>query len=169
LSRSRPPSTARHAALDDSVPGGNRAGVQPTQLRAPAGSGTRAFAAELSGAATAVSSGALLAGAAWVNITLSGHLGLFFGVSFVLTAITAALVVDVSGMFTAGVLPPLLLLAVVTGVVLLSPDAVVAPHLADSAGTVQRVIGGIVDHAAALVLGHGGALTLIGLRIRASG
>lgn len=113
-------------------------------------------------------SGALLGAVAWLSVTLSERLGIFFGVGFVLTALTVALIVDAAGLFTAGVLPPLLMLGVITVVVMLAPGAVDAPHLAATAGGIQRVIAGIVDHATALVIGHVTALAIIGLRVRAT-
>ena len=128
----------------------------------------RPFDHELSGAAAAVLGAALLAGSAWLNVVMTERLGLFFGLSFVLCALTIALVVDTAGLFVAGVLPPLLMLGVLTAVVVLAPAAVDAPHLAHDAGALQRVIAGIVGHATALVVGHGVALTIIGLRIRAA-
>lgn len=128
----------------------------------------RVFEHELTGRAAVALGCALLGASAWINALLSDRLGVFFGVCFVLTALSVALVVDRDGLFIAGVLPPLLMLAVATAVVVVSPGAVDAPHLAVNAGDVQRVIAVIVDHALALVLGHLGALALVGLRIRAS-
>lgn len=129
----------------------------------------RGFNHELPGPAAAVLGAALLAGSAWLSVTLGGRLGIFFGICFVFTAITVALVVDAAGLFVAGVLPPLMLLVLLTGVVFLAPAAVDAPQLAADAGGPQRVIAGVVDHAAALVIGHVAALAIIGLRIRAAG
>ena len=128
----------------------------------------RGFDHELPGVAATVLGAALLAGSAWLSVTLGDRLGLFFGICFVLTAITVALVVDAAGLFLAGVLPPLFLLGVLTGVVVLTPSAVDAPQLATDAGSLQRVIAGVVDHATALVIGHAGALAIIGLRLRAA-
>jgi hypothetical protein len=138
-----------------------------THPAATAASLRRGFDHELTGTAAAVVGAALLAGSAWLSVTAGGRLGGFFGICLVLTAVTGALVVDGSGLFMAGVLPPLLLLAVLTGVALVTPSAIDAAHLAADAGRLQRVIAGVVDHAAALVVGHVAALTIVGLRIRA--
>lgn len=143
--------------------------MQQTHVAAAPTTLPRAFDHELSGAAAAVVSGALLGAVAWLNVSSSGQLGFFYGVCFVLAALTVALVVDAAGLFVAGVLPPLLMLGVVTLVVVFAPAAIDAPHLAADAGGIQRVIAGIVDHAAALVIGHVTALVVLGLRIRAAG
>jgi len=129
---------------------------------------SRPFDHELSGAGTAVLGATLLAGSAWLDVALTERVGLFFGLCFVLTALTVALVVDTAGLFVAGVLPPLLLVAVLTAVAVLAPEAIDAPDLAVNAGGLQRVIAGVVAHATALVVGHVAALTIIGLRIRAA-
>jgi len=143
--------------------------VQQTHATAATTPLPRAFDHELSGEAAALVSGALLGAVAWLSVSSSDQLGVFYGVCFVLTALTVALVVDAAGLFIAGVLPPLLMLGVVTVVVVLVPGAIDAPHLAVDAGGIQRVIAGIVDHATALVIGHVTALAIIGLRIRAMG
>jgi len=127
---------------------------------------TRGFDHELTGPAAAVVATVLLAACAWVSVALTERLGVFFGLCLVLAALTVALVVDTRGLFVAGVLPPLLLLGVLTMVVMLAPSAIDAPHLATDAGHLQRVIAGVVDHATALVVGHLAALTIVGLRIR---
>ena len=129
---------------------------------------SRPFDHELSGAAAAILGAALLGGSAWLNVVATERLGVFFAVCFVLCALTIALVVNTAGLFVAGVLPQLLMLGVLTAVVVLAPGAIEAPHLADDASGLQRVIAGVVDHATALVVGHVAALTIIGLRIRAA-
>lgn len=142
--------------------------MQQTQAAAATTPLPRAFDHELSGEAAAIVGAVVLGGVAWMTVSLSDRLGTFYGICFVLTALTIALVVDSAGLFIAGVLPPLLMLGVVTMVVVLAPAAIDAPHLAADAGSIQRVIAGIVDHATALVIGHVSALTIIGLRIRAA-
>jgi hypothetical protein len=109
-----------------------------------------------------------VAGAAALQLALTDHLGLFFGICFVLASLTAALVVRSDGFFTVGVLPPLLLVGALTAVAMVAPTAIAAPGLADDAGLLQRVIAGIVSQAGALVIGHGGAIAVLGVRICAA-
>ncbi|MGH3425346.1 MAG: DUF6542 domain-containing protein [Nocardioidaceae bacterium] len=106
--------------------------------------------------------------AAAINIALTDDLGFFFGLSFVLVAVTCALAAHIRALFAAGILPPLLMVAVVTVVASAVPDAITVQSLADSAGATQRVIAGVIDHATALVVGHLLALAVIGLRIAAA-
>ena len=120
---------------------------------------------ELSAPAVVTVSAACVLGAAAVQLLLTDALGLFFGACFVLTSITAALVVRTDGFFVVGVLPPLLLIGVLTTVGVADPSAIDAPGLAEDAGLLQRVIAGIVSQAGALVIGHGAAIAVIGLRI----
>lgn len=126
----------------------------------------KAFDRELSGHVVAVLSGALLGAAAWLSVTLSDRLGLFFGVCLVLAALTAALVVNTAGLFAAGVLPPLLLLAAVVAVVIGAPSAIDAAQLTGGDGALLRVIAGVVDQATPLVIAHVAALTIIAFRVR---
>lgn len=118
-------------------------------------------------AAVLVSAGGV-AFAAALQLLLSEELGVFFGICFVLASLTAALTVRSDGFFVVGVLPPLLLVAVLTVVAIGAPDAIDAPGLADDAGLTQRVIAGIVSQAGALVIGHGGAIAVLGIRIGAA-
>jgi len=120
---------------------------------------------ELSAPAVVTVSAACMLGAAAVQLLLTDALGMFFGACFVLTSITAALVVRTDGFFVVGVLPPLLLIGVLTTVSVADPTAIDAPGLAEDAGLLQRVIAGIVSQAGALVIGHGAAIAVIGLRI----
>jgi len=119
------------------------------------------------GAVAAVSA-LCLGGAAAVQLALTDHLGVFFGICFVLASLTAALLVRADGFFTVGVLPPLLLLGILAAVGAVAPSAIDAPGLSDDAGLVQRVIAGVVSQAPALVIGHGVALGVLGLRIHSA-
>jgi hypothetical protein len=120
---------------------------------------------ELSAPAVVTVSVACLIAAAALQLLLTDTLGVFFGTCFVLTSLTAALVVRTDGFFVVGVLPPLLLTGVLTAVAVVVPSAIDAPGLPEDAGLVQRVIGGIVSQAGALVIGHGAAIGVLGLRI----
>jgi hypothetical protein len=106
-----------------------------------------------------------LSAAAAVQLLLTERLGVFFGVCFVLASLTAALTVRADGFFTVGILPPLLLVGVLTVIATVRPSAIDAPGLADDAGLVQRVIAGVVSQAAALVIGHALTIGVLGVRI----
>jgi hypothetical protein len=123
---------------------------------------------ELGAGAVVVVSTVCLCGAATVQLALTDHLGVFFGICFVLAALTAALLVRADGFFTVGVLPPLLMLGIVCAVSAAVPSGIDAPGLADDAGFLQRVIAGVVSQAPALVIGHGVALGVIGLRVHSA-
>jgi hypothetical protein len=110
----------------------------------------------------------LLAGATALELRLTDRLGLFFAISFVLTVLTAALLVRSDGFYPVGVLPPLLMFAVLVAVAWTAPQAIQAHGLAVDAGTLQRVIAGTVNHATPLAIGHVLVLLVIGARIRAA-
>lgn len=100
-----------------------------------------------------------------LSIRLTGDLGFFVGLCFVLVSVTGAMAASIHSLFAPGVLPPLLMIATVVVVANVSPDAIDVAGLSASAGTLQRAIAGLVDQAVALVIGHLLALAVIGLRI----
>jgi len=100
-----------------------------------------------------------------VDIAVNQRIGLLFGASFVLVAITIPLSVNIGELFVAAILPPLLLIGSIAVLAVIVPSSIPADGLADSAGALQRIISGIIDQAAALVVGHVLALGVIGLRI----
>ena len=110
---------------------------------------------------------ALLTAATALQVWLTDSLGIFFSVCFVLTALTTALLVRSDGFFVVGVLPPLLLLALLTGVAIVAPGHIDAPVPAD-AGVLQLVIAGLVAHASELAVAHLSALAIIAARVRAA-
>lgn len=110
----------------------------------------------------------LLAAGTALEVWLTDRLGLFFAVCFVLTVLTAALLVRTNGFYAVGVLPPVLMLAALSAVAWLAPLAIEAPGLVVDAGAVQRVIAGVVNHATPLAIGHGLVLLVIGARSRAA-
>lgn len=120
---------------------------------------------DLTGGQVCTVAAASAAAMATVSIGLTSDLGAFFGCCFVLVSLTAALAASVKSLYVPGVLPPLLLVVVLFGVASLAPEAIDAPGLAETAGTTQRAIAGIVQHATALVLGHVLALATIAYRI----
>jgi hypothetical protein len=112
--------------------------------------------------------GVVLALAATLEVAVRGHMGLFTGLVLVMVSMGAALLMRPDDLFTAGVLPPLLTLALLVGVALLQPSAVSVRALDPSASATQVVIAGFVDVAGALVVAHMLALLLVGLRVRAA-
>ncbi len=110
--------------------------------------------------------GSLLAACTALQVWLSEHLGLFFGLCFVLASLTTALLVRLDGFFAVGVLPPVLMLLVLAVVALVSPGDISSPGLDDDAGFAQRIIAGVVAQVAALVVGHVTVLAVIAARAR---
>lgn len=105
--------------------------------------------------------------AAASEIAVADTIGTLFGTILVLASIGCALLVRPGDLFTAGVLPPLLLLALLVVLAVVHPDGVAVPALDPSASLPQRVIAGFVDLAGALVLAHALALLVVALRVRA--
>jgi hypothetical protein len=107
--------------------------------------------------------------AAMALITLldrsDGRLGFLFSLGFVLVVITVAMSVDLDSLFQAGVLPPALLIGTMAIVSMFWPDAIQVHGLSAHAGFVGRLIAGVIDRGATLIIGHGLALGIIGLRI----
>lgn len=97
-----------------------------------------------------------------------GRLGFLFSLGFVLVVITAALSVDLDSLFQTGVLPPALLIGTLGAVALFWPAAIHVHGLSTDAGFVGRLIAGVIDRGATLIIGHGLALGIIGLRIFAA-
>jgi hypothetical protein len=95
-----------------------------------------------------------------LNVALAGELSLFFDLTFVVTALVAALAVRPRDFFRVGVLPPLLLLATVVLLASVQPGWVAD----ETDGLVQAVVSGLAHHAGAMVGGHGLALAVLGLR-----
>lgn len=112
--------------------------------------------------AAQVVGGAVVATAAVVayDLTLTERLSMFFDLSFVLVGLCAALLVRHQGLFAAGVLPPLLMGAVVAVLAAVSPATLTASHLA----FVSTWLTGLAHHAAALATTHVVVLTVVGLR-----
>lgn len=93
-------------------------------------------------------------------VLITDNLGVFFGIGFVVASVFVALAVRPMDFFWAGVLPPLLMAALVITVVILRPSATDAASL----GFAQGVINDLAEHALALAIGY--ALTLAVLAIR---
>lgn len=108
----------------------------------------------------------LLLAAAAVEIALGDTVGWFFGGSLVLVSAGAAVLVRPRDLFTAGVLPPLLLLGLLVVLAVAHPDGIAVTELEPSASVPQRVIAGFVDLAGALVVAHAVTFALVALRVR---
>ena len=107
---------------------------------------------------------ALTLTAATVEISLSGHLRLFFDVWFVVVCLAAALMVRPRDFFTVGVLPPMLMCGTMLLVALNGTQVIADRH--DS--IVQAVITGLAHHSLALFIGYAACLVLLVLRQRVS-
>lgn len=94
-----------------------------------------------------------------------GRLGIIYSVGFVLVVITVALAVTPRALFTAGVLPPLLLLGSMLLVAIANADAIVVTGIPDDAGAMGRWLAGVIDHGVTLIIGHGFAIVVIVFRI----
>jgi hypothetical protein len=100
-------------------------------------------------------------GLAAADIALNRELTLFFSLGFVLIGLICAMSVRRSDLFTAGVLPPLLLAAVVGVCAVAMPSAVGAPS-----GSINNAwVSGLAHHAGGLVSAHAAALLMIALRM----
>jgi hypothetical protein len=107
---------------------------------------------------------ALTLTAATVEISLGGHLRLFFDLCFVVVCLAAAMLVRPRDFFTVGVLPPLLMLGTMVLVALNGPAVVATRH----DGIVQAVVTGLAHHSAALFIGYAVCLVTLVLRQRAA-
>lgn len=102
---------------------------------------------------------------ALLDVAFDGKLGTLFSVGFILIAVTTPLSVDVRSLFAPGILPPLLMIGSILLFAIFAPSVIPADGLAASAGTIERLIAGVIDQATALVVGHLLALAVIALRI----
>jgi hypothetical protein len=94
------------------------------------------------------------------DFALTHRLSLFFDLCFILVSLSAAMLVQRRGMFAVGVLPPLLMGAVVAAFALLFPSALTASHLA----FVSTWLTGLAHHGGALAAAHVVVLALVGVR-----
>jgi len=97
-----------------------------------------------------------------LDVTLGGGVGLVFDLAFVGVCLVVALMVRPEDFFTAGVLPPLIMLAVF---VLLAASRPVTIADRDS-GVVRAVVTGLSDHAVALGVGYAVCLACLAVRDR---
>jgi hypothetical protein len=99
-----------------------------------------------------------------VDVAVGGRVGLLFDVSFVLVCVAVALLVRAEDFFTVGVLPPLIMLAVIVLVALWRSSALSGPYLPADAGLGSTVLTGLARHAVALGLGYAGCLVCLAVR-----
>lgn len=97
-----------------------------------------------------------------IDLLAFEHLTALFDVGFVLLCLALALLVRPSDFFTVGVLPPLLMVVVVTLLAVTRP-LVVADR---GDGLVQAVVSGLSHHAGSLVLGYLLSLAVLAVRHR---
>ncbi len=107
---------------------------------------------------------ALTLTAATVEITVGGHLRLFFDLCFVAICLAAAMLVRPRDFFTVGVLPPLLMVGTMVLVALNGTEVIAHRH--DS--VVQAVVTGLARHSVALFVGYAVCLVTLVLRQRTS-
>lgn len=106
---------------------------------------------------------ALTLTAATAEISVSGHLRLFFDLCFVAICAAGAMLVRPRDFFTVGVLPPLMMFGTMVLVALNGRSVVATRH--DS--LVQAVVTGLAHHSIALFVGYAVCLTTLVLRRRA--
>lgn len=98
----------------------------------------------------------------WIDLAVAGRVGLLFDLSFVLLCVGLALAVRPSDFFTAGVLPPLLMLVVFMLLGIADPDVIAHPE----DGAVQAIVSGLSQHSEALVAGYVLSLAVLLVRRR---
>jgi hypothetical protein len=103
---------------------------------------------------------ALALSAVLLDLLLGGEVTWRFDVLFVLTCAALAVLVRQRDLFTVGVLPPLLMLAVFVLVALADTGALA--HARD--GAAQAVVSGLAHHSLALCLGYAVCLGLLAQR-----
>jgi len=99
---------------------------------------------------------------ALLDLALTGSITWLFDVVFVLTCAALAVLVRPRDLFTVGVLPPLLMLAVFVLVGL--ADTAALGHRDD--GVAQAIVSGLAHHSLALCLGYALCLALLAQRRR---
>ena len=117
----------------------------------------------LTGRATVLAATAAACLIAAFDAALTGRISFFFDLCFVVLCLTLASGVRRRDLFTAAVLPPLLLAVVVAGAAVLAPAT-----LAASDGLSAVFLKGLAAHAGALLWGYAVALATVGARILAS-
>jgi Domain of unknown function (DUF6542) len=97
-----------------------------------------------------------------LDVGIGGRVGLVFDVAFVAVCLTVALLVRPEDFFTAGVLPPLIMLTVFVLLGISHRVALAPGHH----GLAQAVITGLAHHAVALGIGYAACLLCLVVRDR---
>jgi hypothetical protein len=105
---------------------------------------------------------ALALTAAVLDVGVAGRLGLLFDLAFVGICLTVALLVRSDDFFTVGVLPPLIMVAVLALVGLWDLTALSA----SDSGLASGVVAALASHAVALGVGYAGCLLCLAVRER---
>jgi hypothetical protein len=105
---------------------------------------------------------ALVLTTATVEVSLVGHLRLFFDLCFVLVCLAAAVMVRPRDFFSVGVLPPLLMFGTMVILALNGAEAIAAAH----DGLVQAVVTGLAHHSVGLFSGYAVCLAVLVARQR---
>lgn len=105
---------------------------------------------------------ALALSAVVIDGALGQGIGLLFDLVFVVACVVVALLVRPQDFFTVGVLPPLMMLAVMILLALWRPTALGASDL----GLVRLVLSGLAQHAVALAVGYAACLACLAIRDR---
>ena len=100
-----------------------------------------------------------------IDVSLVGHLTLFFDLCFILLCLGLAALVRRRDFFLVAVLPPLLMTVVFWFVALVARDAIAEPG--DS--VLQAVVSGVATHAIALFLGYALCLGWLAWRLHREG
>ena len=95
-----------------------------------------------------------------LDVAVSGGVGLVFDIAFVGVCLTVAMLVRSEDFFTAGVLPPLVMLATFVLVALWHPGALAS----SDSGVATGVASGLAHHAVALGVGYAGCLLCLAIR-----
>lgn len=91
-----------------------------------------------------------------------GRVSLFFDLCFVALCVVIALAVRPTDFFTAGVLPPMIMVAVFTLLGFTQPGMIAR----SGDGVIQAVVSGLSHHSVALVIGYALCLTCLAVRQR---
>jgi hypothetical protein len=139
-----------------------RARVGHSHLRPHSGVSSFLWSGVTPGGEVVALSSALVLTAATIEISMVGHLRLFFDLCFVVICLVAAALVRPHDFFTVGVLPPLLMFGTMVIVALNGPKVIAAPH----DGVVQAVITGLAHHSLGLFAGYAVCLAVLLARQR---
>lgn len=96
---------------------------------------------------------------------IDGTIGLPFTVGYLLIVATAPLAVQARGLYTLVLMPPVLLVAALSVIAWLAPEALVVPDLPESAGAMKHAVSATAQLGGVLLLGQGLAITAVLLRI----